>query len=87
MVNSVPQVRRVFKREGQMPITMQRKLMSVLVDLSYHMRIALHALPDQKERGTDIVFCQHIQYLGRVTRMRAIVKRQSDLTARDIPMI
>ena len=68
-----------------MTIAVQRELMPALVNPFHKMRMSLNALPDQKERGVDTVLCQHVQHLGRVARMRAIVKGQGDLAAGGIP--
>jgi len=78
---------RLFKQERQMMITMQRELVSILMDLFYKMRIAFHALSDQKECRPDVVPCKRLQYARRIPRMRSIVKGQGDLAAGAIPKI
>lgn len=69
-----------------MPVTMDADSMSVLVDLLHKIWILLHILPDQKERGADLVLCQHLQYLRRVLRVRTIVEGQRDLAAGTISL-
>ena len=86
-IKPFPKNRRILKREGQMTITVQCELVSVLVDLSYKMRITLRLLPDQKERRIDIMFRQNLQHTRRIARMRPIVERQGDLAPGAIAII
>ena len=69
-----------------MTITVDAELMSALVDLFYQVRIFFNMFPDQKERGVDVMLCQHLQHPRRVRRMRTIIKSQCDLAARPISL-
>ncbi len=77
----------VFQREGDMPVAVQGKLMSALVDLLDQIRVALDAFPYQVECGTHLVPLQHLQQARRIPRVRTIVKGQRDPAVWSFPQI
>ncbi len=62
-----------------MTVTMQGKLMSVLMDLPDDVWKLFRGSSNQKERGPHLLFLQHLEQAARILRMRTIVKRQRDL--------
>jgi hypothetical protein len=55
------QSRRIFQREGNMPVAMQGKLVSFLMDVPNEFRVMLDAFSYKMECGTDLMSSQHIQ--------------------------
>ena len=55
------QLFRIFHREGQVPVAVQGKLMSALVDMVAQIRVALDTLPYQMEGGPHLMSFQHFQ--------------------------
>ena len=64
-----------------MAVAVQRKLVSVLMDLSHKIWMPLNLVSDQEECGADVVLRQRIQHLRRVARVRTVVEGQRDLAA------
>lgn len=77
---------RVFQRKWDVAITVDSDLMTALMNFFYEPGIILRILADEKERRTDTVLCEHIQYLRRVAQMRTVVEGQRDLAARLVTM-
>jgi hypothetical protein len=64
-----------------MPVAVQGKLMTTLVDLLDQSRVVLDAFPDQVECGTYLVPLQYIQQARRILQVRTVVKGQGDPAA------
>src|SRR5215208_2525608 len=64
-----------------MLITMQCQLMSALMDLLNNVWVLFYTVSNQKERGTYILVCEHIEQARRILSMWTIVKCQRDLRA------
>ena len=64
-----------------MPVTVQGKLVSVLIYLADKLWVVLSACSDQVECRTHPVLIQHIQQPRRILGVRTIVKSQGDPVA------
>jgi len=81
------QSRRIFQREGNMPVAMQGKLVSFLMDVPNEFCILLYAFPYQVECGTYLMSSQHSQQGQCILRVWTIVKSQCDPVAYAITLI
>lgn len=56
----------LFKWKWNMAITMQRQLMSALIDLFEQVTVKFSVFPDQMKCASNIMLCQHIQDARRI---------------------
>src|SRR5262245_49391620 len=62
-----------------MPITMDARLMSALMDLAYQICVFFDGLADQEKCGLSVMLCQRFEHSRRIAWMRAIIEGQGDL--------
>jgi hypothetical protein len=77
----------VLQWKRGMPVAVQGKLMTALMDMVDQIWVALGAFPDQVECGTHLVSLQNLQQARRITRVRTVVKGQRDSAACSFPKI
>jgi hypothetical protein len=69
-----------------MPVAVQGRLVSALMDQADKVRVAFGALSHQMERGADPVSFEHLQQARCIPRMGSIVEGQRNLAARPISL-